>query len=54
MRAQSELPGLNEHSGAETGTYYAGSYFRYGFHEDALLSAVRLSQTLLRRDPWPA
>ena len=26
----------------------------YGFHEDGLLSAVRLSEELLGRDPWAA
>jgi predicted NAD/FAD-binding protein len=54
MRAQRGLPGLNEASGAATGTYFAGSYFRYGFHEDAFQSAVQLSGALLGRDPWPA
>jgi predicted NAD/FAD-binding protein len=54
LRAQGGLPGLNEVSGAATGTYFAGSYFRYGFHEDAFLSAVRLSEALLGRDPWAA
>jgi predicted NAD/FAD-binding protein len=53
LRAQGELPGLNE-AGAASSTYFAGSYFRYGFHEDALLSAVRLSEMLLGRDPWAA
>jgi predicted NAD/FAD-binding protein len=54
MRAQRDLPELNSISGSATGTYFAGSYFRYGFHEDAFLSAVRLSETLLGRDPWAA
>jgi uncharacterized protein len=54
LRAQRDLPGLNQVSGEASGTYYAGSYFRYGFHEDALMSAVRLSETLLGRDPWTA
>jgi uncharacterized protein len=54
LRAQKELPTLNTASAGKTGTYFAGSYFRYGFHEDALLSAVNLSQVLLSRDPWAA
>jgi uncharacterized protein len=54
LRAQRDLPGLNAVGGGATGTYFAGSYFRYGFHEDALMSAVRLSETLLSRDPWAA
>jgi len=52
VRAQAELPRLNEAAGGRTKTYFAGSYFRYGFHEDALLSAVNLSSQLLARDPW--
>jgi predicted NAD/FAD-binding protein len=54
LRAQRELGPLNSASGERTATYFAGSYFRYGFHEDALLSAVRLSELLLSRDPWAA
>jgi len=53
LRAQAELPGLNA-AGSRSGTYFAGSYFRYGFHEDAFLSAVDLSAMLLGRDPWAA
>jgi len=41
-KAQKELPNLNE-SGS---VYYCGSYFRYGFHEDALLSSVNLCDKL--------
>jgi predicted NAD/FAD-binding protein len=52
IRAQAELPGLNEAARGRTETYFAGSYFRYGFHEDALLSAVNLAALLLGRDPW--
>ncbi|HZZ19871.1 MAG TPA: FAD-dependent oxidoreductase [Opitutaceae bacterium] len=54
LRAQKELPMLNSVSAGKTGTYFAGSYFRYGFHEDALLSAANLSEVLLSRDPWAA
>jgi len=39
-RTQSELPKLN----GERGTYYCGSYFRYGFHEDAAASAVDVAR----------
>lgn len=53
LRAQHELPMLNESARRTTETYFAGSYFRYGFHEDALLSAHRLAGLLLARDPWP-
>jgi predicted NAD/FAD-binding protein len=54
MRAQKELPRLNMSAKGASETYYCGSYFRYGFHEDALLSAAKLSEELLGRDPWPA
>ncbi len=54
LHAQKGLPGLNAGGGAATGTYFAGSYFRYGFHEDAFMSAVELSGALLGRDPWAA
>jgi predicted NAD/FAD-binding protein len=52
MDAQAQLPGLNAASVGTTETYFAGSYFRYGFHEDALFSAVQLCEALLGRDPW--
>ncbi len=42
MQAQQELYKLNE-SGP---IYFCGSYFKYGFHEDAYKSAVELCQTL--------
>ncbi|RZM29751.1 MAG: NADP transhydrogenase subunit alpha [Pedobacter sp.] len=42
MQAQEELHSLNI-----TGPiYYCGSYFKYGFHEDAYASAVELSRNL--------
>ena len=49
--AQWRLPELNA-AGADSRTYYCGSYFRYGFHEDALLSSVNLCGQLLGGDPW--
>jgi predicted NAD/FAD-binding protein len=52
VRAQAGLPGLNAAARGTTETYFAGSYFRYGFHEDALRSAADLSALLLDRDPW--
>ena len=42
MQAQNELHKLNE-SGP---LYYCGSYFKYGFHEDAYASAVNLCKNL--------
>lgn len=42
VKAQKELHSLNK-----TGpVYFCGSYFRYGFHEDALMSSVELSKNL--------
>jgi len=52
IRAQRELPALNDSARGTTETYFAGAYFRYGFHEDGLLSAATLSEKLLGRDPW--
>lgn len=43
MQAQAELQKLNE-----TGpVYFCGSYFKYGFHEDAFASAATLCESLL-------
>jgi predicted NAD/FAD-binding protein len=43
IRAQQELPRLNQRM---TNTFFCGSYFRYGFHEDAFTSALDLCRTL--------
>ncbi|MCB1157054.1 MAG: FAD-dependent oxidoreductase [Leptospiraceae bacterium] len=48
LNAQATLPNLNQ----EDQIYFCGSYFRYGFHEDALQSAIQLSKTLLGRGAW--
>jgi predicted NAD/FAD-binding protein len=50
IRAQQQLPRLNQR---RTGVYFCGSYFRYGFHEDAFSSALNLSQ-LLAPHTWSA
>lgn len=52
LQAQPKLPGLNAAARKTTETYFAGSYFRDGFHEDAFMSAVQLAELLLGRDPW--
>jgi predicted NAD/FAD-binding protein len=54
MRAQENIPALNAMADGTTETYFAGAWQRYGFHEDGLFSAHRLSQQLLGRDPWLA
>jgi predicted NAD/FAD-binding protein len=42
VKAQKELPFLNE----KGPVYFCGSYFRYGFHEDALMSSLDLCRRL--------
>ncbi len=46
--AQKQLHQLNENDVS----YFCGSYFRFGFHEDAFTSAVNLCERLLARSPW--
>jgi predicted NAD/FAD-binding protein len=46
--AQQHLDKLNENGT----TYFCGSYFRFGFHEDAFTSAVRVCERILQRNPW--
>ncbi|MCE9501978.1 MAG: NADP transhydrogenase subunit alpha, partial [Leptospira sp.] len=48
MKAQKQLSKLNE-SGP---FYFCGSYFKYGFHEDALISALELSRVLSKEKIW--
>jgi predicted NAD/FAD-binding protein len=43
IRAQTGLAGLNK----DGPLYYCGSYFNYGFHEDAFTSALQLCRHLL-------
>ncbi|MES2984647.1 MAG: FAD-dependent oxidoreductase [Pseudomonadota bacterium] len=45
QRRMGELQGIN-------GCWFAGAYTRYGFHEDGLLSAVRVAQAMGARIPW--
>jgi predicted NAD/FAD-binding protein len=42
MNTQSELPNLN----GVNNTYFCGSYFGYGFHEDAVRSAVEVAKRM--------
>jgi uncharacterized protein len=48
LKAQEDLPTVNQ-SGP---VYFCGSYFRYGFHEDAFKSAVELSSSILKENVW--
>ena len=43
IRAQQSLPRLNER---RSNVFFCGSYFRYGFHEDAFTSALELCRLL--------
>ena len=48
QKAQTELQELNR-----TGPlYYCGSYFNYGFHEDAFTSGLVLSEMILKKKIW--
>ncbi len=48
QKAQAELQQLNQ-SGP---LYYCGSYFKYGFHEDAFTSGLELSRALSKQKIW--
>jgi predicted NAD/FAD-binding protein len=45
IRAQEKIDELN----SNTNLHFTGSYYRYGFHEDALLSSVNLCTSILNR-----
>lgn len=49
--AQRELPALNR-MGEQRRTYYCGSYFGYGFHEDGFASAIEASRALASAEVW--
>jgi predicted NAD/FAD-binding protein len=46
--AQAELPELQ----GAGGVYFAGAWSRYGFHEDGLLSAVKVAAHFNVKPPW--
>ncbi len=48
IRAQARIPELQ----GTGGVYFAGAWTRYGFHEDGLLSAVRVAEMLGAPPPW--
>ncbi len=48
LKAQKDLPKINQ-SGQ---IYFCGSYFKYGFHEDAFKSAVELCSAILNENVW--
>ena len=51
IRAQRELPTLNDLSPDQT-TYYAGAWFKYGFHEDGFTSGLECARAVLREPIW--
>ncbi len=46
IQAQTRLPELNQ----EGPLYFCGSYFNYGFHEDALVSGLEAAKAVLSRE----
>jgi predicted NAD/FAD-binding protein len=52
LAAQHELPGINSEFAGQR-LFFCGSYFRYGFHEDAFASAVQCAAAVCGGDPWP-
>ena len=51
IAAQKELPGLN-HISPEQTTYYAGAWFKYGFHEDGFTSALDCARAVTGEPLW--
>jgi len=51
VRAQKELPSLNLLSPEQT-TYYAGAWFKYGFHEDGFASALACARGVTGEALW--
>jgi len=49
--AQAALPKLNQ-SGPGQSTYYAGAWFKHGFHEDGLASALASAQAVTGEPLW--
>jgi uncharacterized protein len=49
IKAQTELPSMNQRP---TNVYFCGSYFKYGFHEDAFTSALELCRVLTGERIW--
>jgi predicted NAD/FAD-binding protein len=51
IAAQKDLPGLNR-IGPDQSTYFCGSYFKYGFHEDAFTSALDCARAVTGEPIW--
>jgi predicted NAD/FAD-binding protein len=48
LKAQMQLPGIQ----GRRGIWHVGAYQRYGFHEDGLLSAVKVVELMGVKPPW--
>jgi len=46
IKAQAALPSLNQIDPSQT-TYYAGAWFKYGFHEDGFTSGMECAKAIL-------
>ena len=51
IAAQRELPALNRLAPNQT-TYFCGSYFKYGFHEDAFTSGLECARAVAGEPIW--
>ncbi len=51
IAAQRELPQLNRIARDQT-TYYAGAWFKYGFHEDGFTSALECARAITGEPIW--
>lgn len=51
VEAQKSLPDLNRQS-PDQRLFFCGSYFKYGFHEDAFASAVEVARILKGGEVW--
>jgi predicted NAD/FAD-binding protein len=49
QEAQLRLPELNQNGML----FFCGAYFRYGFHEDGLMSGLGAARAVLGREVWP-
>jgi predicted NAD/FAD-binding protein len=51
LAAQRKLSGLNSISAEQT-TYYAGAWFKYGFHEDGFTSGLDCARAIAGQNLW--
>lgn len=51
LAAQRRLPELNKLS-PDQSTYYAGAWFKYGFHEDGFTSGLHCARAIAGESLW--